>query len=130
MSSTLDSDTSKPPQKWDLFSTGLKATVTVQWPVGCSFGDAQPNPEHQGQAVRGARMHAVSKDLPRLNSHLQQCCSCLGLLGWQGHPCLRVRGVPGPMSVLASSVKMMQDQDKVQKHTQPVLLPQEGNIAA
>lgn len=96
MSCTPESDTSIPPQKWDQFSIGLKATVTVQWPIGCrecaahpncrhSFGDAQPNPEHQGKAVCGARMHAISKDPLRLNSHLQQCCSCLGLLGWQ-HP--------------------------------------------
>lgn len=98
MSCTLDSDISIPPQKGDLFSTGLKATVTVRWPVGCSecavhpncrhsFGDAQPHPERQGKAVFGARMHAVSKDPLSFNSHLRQYCSCLGLLGWQVHPC-------------------------------------------
>ena len=69
MSCALDSDISIPPQKWDLFSIGFKATVTVRWPVGCSectvhpscrheVGDAQPNPRHQGKAVtrsQGAR---------------------------------------------------------------------------
>lgn len=128
MSCTLDSDTSTPPpQKWDLFSTELKATVTVRWHMGCSeravhpncrhsFGDAQPNSKCQEKAARGARMLSA-KTLRGLMSTWSNIA--LAWVCWVGGSTrAREWGVPRP-HVCFGTIMMMQYQAKVQPRTRP-----------
>lgn len=123
MSCTLDSDTSIPPQKWDLFSTGLKATVTVRWPVRCTSVLLPPTagtalemrsqiPKSKGRQ-RVEEMHAVSKD-PR--SLIPTCSNTApAWVCWVGRS-VPARGSGGSQ---VPAVEMMQYQDKVRKRTQP-----------